>query len=419
MSLSVSAAGGADLRVVRIRGAVASVDGCPVRRLSGHRGERQREHGGILLLALVLSTTFGLLALAVLASADLALRVQQSSGEAERARRAAASGIEWAAAVAMATDTFAVKRTVALTAGVSVTIVADSSNTPQLLATATCEGVAVTLGANVRRKSGPPLPYAFASFGGQAVCGADAKFKDGPLYFAEPTGPITADSRGKIDVSKGDAYLVSSKPLTAAQLKVDSGQVIHYGVTPIGRPTVDTTPYVTMTGGAVPVTRYAGNTTLYRQTITGIVVVELAPLQTLTIEDSKIFGTVVVRSVGGDAIGSGTVPGVKLTAPVVRLRGSAKITGGTATTGNLALLAPGCLLVADVSGGNDLLGVTFVWACSTLKGTKFVGQLVTTTTWDSAESFDVERPSGFVAATPIGISWPGSSSLRIEWLGAQ
>ena len=388
-------------------------------RVRGQRGERHRERGGILLLALVLSTTFGLLALAVLASADLALRVQQSSGEAERARRAAASGIEWAAAVAMASDTFSVKRTVALTAGVSVTIVADSSKTPQLVATATCEGVVITLGANVRRKSGPPLPYAFASFGGQAVCGADAKFKDGPVYFAEPTGPITAGSRGRIDVSNADADLVSSQALTTSQLRVDGGQVIRYGVTPIGRPTVDTTPYATMVSGAVPVKRYTGSTTFFKQTITGIVVVELTALQTLTIEETKIFGSIVVRSLGGDAIGSGTLPGSKLTAPVVRLRGKVTIEGGTATTGNLALLAPGCLLVADVSGGNDVNGVTLVWACGALKGVKFTGQLVTTTTWDSAESFDVERPSGFVPSTPIGIFWPGGSSVRIDWLGRQ
>lgn len=367
----------------------------------------------------MLSTTFGLLALAALASADMSLRVQQSSGEAERARRAAASGIEWAAAVAMASDTFSVKRTVALADGVSVTIEADSTSTPQLKATGTCEGVALTFAANVRRKSGSPLPYAFASFGGQAVCGKDAHFKDGPVYFAEPTGPITAGSSGRIDVTKGDAYLVSSKALTTAQLRVDAGQVIHYGVTPIGRPTIDTTPYTTMVSGAVPVTRYVGSTTLYKQTITGIVVVELATLQTLTIEDTKIFGSLVVRSLGGDAIGSGTVPGIKLTAPVVRLRGSVTIEGGTATTGNLALLAPGCLLLADTSGAKNLTGVVFVWACGVLKDVKVVGQLVTTTTWDSSESFDVDRPSSFVPSTPIGISWPGGSTLRIEWLGKQ
>lgn len=400
-------------------------DGLPVFRerdgirTAGPTGRRHAERGGILLLALVLSTTFGLLALAALASADMSLRVQQSSGEAERARRAAASGIEWAAAVAMASDTFLVKRTVVLTDGVSVTIEADSTSTPQLKSTGTCEGVAFTFGANVRRKSGPPLPYVFASFGGQAVCGKDAQFKDGPVYFAEPTGPITAGSRGRIDVTKGDAFLVSSKALTTAQLRVDAGQVIHYGVSPIGQPTVDTTPYITMASGAVPVTRYLGSTTLYKQAITGIVVVELAALQTLTIEDTKIFGTLVVRSPGGDAIGSGTVPGVKLTAPVVRLRGTVTIEGGTATTGNLALLAPGCILLADTAGSKDLNGVTFVWACGEMKDIKALGQFVTTTSWDSTENFEVKRPAGYVPSTPIGISWPGGSSLRIEWLGKQ
>lgn len=397
-------------------------DGLPVFRerdgirTAGSTGRRHAERGGILLLALVLSTTFGLLALAALASADMSLRVQQSSGEAERARRAAASGIEWAAAVAMASDTFRVKRTVVLADGVSVAIEADSSTTPQLKATGTCEGVAMTLGANIQRG---PLPYVFASFGGQAVCGADAHLKDGPVYFAEPTGPIAAGSRGVIDVVNGDAHLVSSKALTAAQLKVDSGRVINYGVTPTGRPTIDTTPYATMLSGAVPVTRYVGNTTLYKQTITGIVVVELAVAQILTIEDTKIFGTVVVRSVGGDAIGNGTVSGVKLTAPVVRLRGSVTIEGGTATTGNLALLAPGGLLLSDTSGSKDLNGVTFVWACGAMKDIKVFGQLITATSWDSAESFEVKRPAGYVPSTPIGITWPAPSSVRIQWLGKQ
>lgn len=391
------------------------MSGTRVRDATEYEGERHHERGGILLLALVLSTTFGLLALAVLASADMALRVQQSSGEAERARRAATSGIEWAAAVAMATDKFKVKQTIDLSSGVSVTITADSAQTPQLMATGTCEGVAVTLGANVQRGA---MPYAYASFAEQAVCGADAKFK-GSVYFADPAGPITAGSRGRIDVSNGDAYLVGSKALTTAQLRVDGGRFIYYGVTPIGRPTIDTTPYATMISGAVPVTRYVGNTTIVKQAITGIFVVELTAAQTLTIEDSKITGTIVVRSVGGDAIGNGTVPGVKLTAPVVRLRGNVTITGGTATTGNLALLAPGCLLVADVSGGNDVLGVTFVWACGALKGVKFVGQLVTATTWDSIETFAVERAADFVPSTPIGIAWPGPSSVRIRWLGRQ
>jgi hypothetical protein len=54
-----------------------------------------------------------------------------------------------------------------------------------------------------------------------------------------------------------------------------------------------------------------------------------------------------------------------------------------------------------------------------MKDIKALGQLVTTTSWDSTENFEVKRPAGYVPSTPIGISWPGGSSLRIEWLGKQ
>lgn len=363
----------------------------------------------------MLSTTFSLLALALLASSDTAERVQRSTGESERAELAAASGVEWAVALAMPAGPVDTRQTVELVPGVSITVDSAGGRTPPLKGTGSCQGVAVTLGADVESRAGP-LPYAFASFGGSAGCDNDVRFV-GPVYFAEPKGPITAGSRGKIDVNDGDAFLVSTTPLTSNQLDIN-GNKINYGVTPIARPTVDTTPYATMVSGGVPVVRYAGTTTIFRQTLTGIVIVELALLQSLTIDDSVINGTLVVRSPLGDAIGNGTAPGSKVTAPQIRFVNSATINGGTATTGNLALLAPGCLLVSSLSGGSEVTGVSFVWGCGAMDSTLFTGQLATTTTWDTLKTFDVERPTAFVPSTPIGIVWSVSFS-RTKWLGRQ
>ncbi len=380
--------------------------------------KERRERGSALLLALVLSTTFGLLAMALLAANDAGERVQRSTGEGERAELAAASGIEWATALAMASGRVDARLSVELLPGVSVAI--DSvatTRSPQLKAIGTCQGVTVTLGADVVEKTGGALPYAFASFGGSAGCGERVKI-DGSAYLGDATTPIAAASRDALELNNGDAALVTKTPVASGKL-IMNGYTVNYGTKPLANPTVDTTTFVSMVSGAVPVTRFTGTTTIKRQTLAGIVIVELTALQSLTLDDSTIDGTLVVRSATSDAVGSGKVTGVSAIAPQVRFVNMVTINGGTATTGNLALLAPECVLVGTASTTTRLIGVSYAWAAGTLDKTAFQGQLVLATTFDTAKAFEVKRDDTFVPSTPIGIAWPGVVGVRVTWLGRQ
>src|SRR5204863_393291 len=85
----------------------------------------------------------------------------------------------------------------------------------------------------------------------------------------------------------------------------------------------------------------AGVTTeIANRTVNGVVVVslDLGLGQRLTIRDAVINGTVVVRGL------LPALPLLGLTTPEVRIVGATTINGGTARTGNVALLAPDAVL---------------------------------------------------------------------------
>ena len=106
--------------------------------------------------------------------------------------------------------------------------------------------------------------------------------------------------------------------------------------------------------------------------------------------------------------------------PCVRLAGRSSIGGGTAWTGNLAILAPECVLDAPASIDSTIRGVAVVDAVVAIKNVAVVGQLVLLENVESTSgAFSVTRSPEFVPDTPLGVSWPGSEAVRIDWRGRQ
>lgn len=104
----------------------------------------------------------------------------------------------------------------------------------------------------------------------------------------------------------------------------------------------------------------------------------------------------------------------------MRLQGASQVGGGTAWTGNLAVLAPDCTLDAPASTGSTLGGVVLVQKVATLQSVVVTGQLVVTGTLEAdAASLSVTRPGTFVPDTPLGITWPGTAAVRLDWRGPQ
>src|SRR5687768_15235622 len=293
---------------------------------------RAEERGAALLLALVLCVVLTSLGLSVLAARDSSTRVRSAVTARDRAARLAASGLEWAAAWVMDRGSVATTVTLALGTNRQVRVQVQPASTPQALAEGTCQGAVVRVAANLESKQGAPLPFAYASFD------MSNRFEDpvtvkGSAWFEEPFSPITASSGGRLEMH-GDLYLrTSSAPASGSVLQVSGAT--RYSQPALGAPATDVSPFASMTSGAVPVVHYSGTTTIRDRTITGVVDVALGLLDRLTIENVTIQGTLVVRRTG--LLSS-------LSYPPVELRGNVNITGGTATTGNLAILAPLCEL---------------------------------------------------------------------------
>lgn len=380
---------------------------------------RQGERGAVLLLALILTTTFALMAWSLLASSDFAARARLGGAAQEQAERAAASGIEWAAAVALAGSLADGRTSLTLADGSQVVVVVATASSPQVVSRARCRGAEVALGADLRLQSGAPLPYALVAYGSdnrlsQDVAVSGSAWLGGvPPFFAGMAGALGMD---------GDLQLVTTTAVAAGAVKQVSGRTL-YGQRAWSMPTIDTTPFATMVSGAVKVTRYVGSQTISNQTIDGIVVADLEAGQTLLLRSTTINGTLVVRSpltaILGTGPGSlGQVGGVVL--PCVRLAGRSSIGGGTAWTGNLAILASDCQLDASASIDSTIRGVAVVDAVDKLKNVAVVGQLVLLENISSTlPSFTVTRPPEFVPDTPLGVTWPGTKAVRIDWRGRQ
>ncbi|MFY9343280.1 MAG: hypothetical protein WAT39_12360 [Planctomycetota bacterium] len=367
---------------------------------------RERERGAALLIALALAVALSLLSLTVMASRDLAVLVVGGTSRVDRAHRAAASGLEWAAASVRDRGFVAATGKLDLGRGTTVAVTIDPSKTPHATAVARCDGVEVTQVADLRKIAGASLPYAYASFAGTNRYD-DTVVVKGSAWFEEPSMPITSSGAGELEMH-GDLYLRTSTPPVA-------GKVIHvsgatYKSQPaVGAPTVDVSPFESMSSGAVPVVHYTGGTTIRGVTLTGIVDVALGLTEKLTIQNATIAGTLVVRRTG--LLSS-------LTYPQVDLRDDVTIAGGTAITGNLAVLAPLCQLTGSRIAAAKIEGVTVVREVKDLRYATFVGQFVVLgATLGTNNTYTIERPDGFLVDTPLGITWPGPASVRIDWLG--
>jgi hypothetical protein len=303
--------------------------------------------------------------------------------------------------------------------GSQIAVVVAMASSPQVVARARCRGAEVAFGADLRLQSGAPLPYALVAYGNANMLSHDVAVAGSawlggvPPFFAGMTGALGMD---------GDLQLVTTTAVAATAVKQVSGRTL-YGQRAWSLPSIDTTPFATMTSGAVKVTRYVGSQTIANETIDGIVVANLEAGQTLRLRDTTINGTLVVRSPVTAALGSklgslGQIGGILL--PSVRLAGRSSIGGGTAWTGNLAILAPECVLDAPASNDSSIRGVAVVDAVDKIKNVAVVGQLVLLENIKSTlNSLTVTRPSAFVPDTPLGVTWPGTEAVRIDWRGRQ
>jgi hypothetical protein len=354
------------------------------------------------------------LSFTLMATHEGARRAIDAGDDAERAERAAAAGIEWAAARVVGKGVADATTTIDLGDGASVVVDLDNTSPPHATAEGRFRGAAVTLAADFTIVDGAPLPYALASLDGSSRLDHVVTVI-GSAYFGAPSAPIDARSDGSLAMY-GDLELVAGTAPSASLVTHFQGTT-RVGVSACAAPVVDTRPFETMTSGAVPVRRYSGSTEL-TGILDGVIVVTLDAAQTLTIRDATINGTVVVTP-ALDLLGKGGLLGTGLLPPLVRIRGATTIQGGTAVTGNLALLAE-CELEVSSTAGASVTGVTLVDHLSQLSPITFRGQLVTLHNVDRTSGpFTVERPNGFAPQTPIGIRWPGPSSVRVKWLGTR
>lgn len=375
-------------------------------------GSEQRDQdGAILLVVLILAVTFALLGIALTSTVEVSVRARSNADAIARADRAAVSGVEWAAAAVMTAGMFDADRTLSLDAGTRAVVSIRVSRAPQVVSAGRCNGAEVTIGADLQLTDGAPLPFAYASFNAQSRFDHSVTV-NGSAYFGDSVRPLAT---GLVPLAmNGDLFLHTSNVLAAGVVTHLSG-VNRYGVARLDEPGVSMAPYLALPGDDVPVYRYTGSTEIANRTVNGVIIVDLdlGLLQHLTLRDAVINGTIVVR---------GLLPllPLGLTTPEVRIVGATTINGGTARTGNLALLAPDADLKAGSSTGSVVSGVTFVKQCEAMRLVTFEGQLLTKqATVSTSGPYLIDRPAEFRPDVPLGVDWPGPASVRIVWRGRQ
>ncbi|MBL8728010.1 MAG: hypothetical protein JNM25_06240 [Planctomycetes bacterium] len=370
-------------------------------------GPRAGERGAILLVVLILSVTISLLSMALISTAEVSLRAEANADELDRAERGARSGIEWGAAAAKAYGIVPFGNSVVLDTGVEVRRQTRAASGPRLVGTGVSNGASVTVGANLQALE-TTRPYAFLSFGGTSKP-SDSITVNGLTYLGEPNTPLQAT---KPLLLSGDLDLVSTTTLPASQVTHSAG-VDNYGVGAIAMPAWDTSAFTTAANWKVPYTAYSGTTTLKDVTLNGLVVVTLAAGQKLRLENVVFNGTLVVPWLYPpvlDFLGTPTIEVKDLT-----------MVGGTAETGNLAILAPGCAVTKAGPGGTSttVSGVCFVRELDGSKSWNQTGKmLVRLAVASTGGAWSFTRPADFVPDVPVGIQWSGSQ-MAIRWLGRQ
>lgn len=374
--------------------------------MEGATAARTDERGAILLIVLILSVTLSLLSMALLSTAEVSLRSDTNADHIERAERGARSGVEWGAAAAKAYGIIPFSNSVVLDTGVQVQRQTRAVSNPRFVGAGVSNGVTIRVGADLQSLE-TTRPYAFMSFSGTNRL-SHVLTVAGPAYLGAASEPLNTTRAVQI---AGDLDLVTTTTLAAGQVTHSSG-VDNYGVAPLTPPAWDTSPFSTASNWTVPYTSYSGSTNLKDVTLNGVVVVSLAAGQILTLNNVTINGTLVVPWLYPPVLdGFGT--------PTIEIRGGTTIVGGTAETGNLAVLAPGCTLSAYGGATPDISGVCYVRQIDQLGGCTFSGQmLVRLSIVASGSAFSFSRPAGFVPDVPVGIQWAGSQWM-IRWLGRQ
>lgn len=366
---------------------------------------RGGERGAILLVVLILSVTISLLAMALISTAEVTLRAQANAEDLDRAERGARSGVEWAAAAVKNLGALPQSYAARLESGVGVTAKVRLAGSPRLLGTGISNGVSITFGADFQFFE-TTRPYAWMSFSGTNKLSHPVNV-NGCAYLGAASSPLQGATALLLD---GDLDLVTNTTLTAGSVTHSSG-IDNYGVKALSTPAWDTTPFLTAGNWTVPYTAYSGTTTLRNVTLSGIVVVTLAAGQTLTLDNATINGTLVVPWLYPpllDLLGT----------PTIEVK-TATIAGGTADTGNLAILAPGCTLSSSGAGTTSVSGVCYLRRIDQLKGWTLTGQMLTRLAFvDTAGPNTFTRPAGFSPNVPVGINW-GGDNLVIYWRGRQ
>jgi len=366
------------------------------------------ERGAILIVVLVLTVTFAMLSLALLSTAEMSLRVQSNGRDIERAERAAQSGVEWAAAVVKANGFVDGVRATTLTPGVVVSSSIRSSTAPHLLGGGAAYGVVAYYGADADFVDGAH-PHALLAFGGMLQSNDDVTIRGSAYAGGTPTA-LTFNAVRPLGMD-GDLQLVTT--VAPTNVRHISGTT-QLGVAALTEPAWNTTRFTLLQGWTVPTHVFNGSTTLTNRTLTGIVIVNLLAGQALTLEDVTIDGTLVVPSLYPPVL---EVLGV----PQIKLQGTVTINGGTADTGNLAILAPTTRLIGDRGVVLSVKGVAYLRTVEDCGELALTGMLMVRRGVASATNgtVTIDRPDDFVPKVPYGITWTGANTVRMTWRGKQ
>jgi hypothetical protein len=363
-----------------------------------------RERGAILIVVLLLTVVFAVLSVALLSTSEISIRVQGNGQDMERAERAAHSAVELAAALVKENGLVDATRSATLAPGVTIRAQVRAATAPHLIGEGTANGVTAVVTADASLVPGA-YPHALLSFDGTSTLDQDVHVS-GDAYL-DDRPPLDFKGGAKLRMA-GNLELVTSTSLPGGKIVHSSGAT-QYGAAAITQPAWNTLRYTLAANWSVPITIYNGTTTLKQRTIHGIVVVNLLAGQTLTLDDCTIHGTVVVPSLWPPILDL-------LGPPMIEIAKDTTILGGTAETGNLAILAPSCSLKTADDLDKSILGVTYVRDVDLQPNILLRGQLLLRNGIKKVHGpVTIERPADFVPMVPHGIVWTGPTNVRITW----
>lgn len=370
------------------------------------------QRGAVLLVALILAATVAVLSLQLLADTELTVRSLAAGERQAQAEWAAQSGVEWALARIAAGGETAVTAVVPIAADTEARVQVVPGGNPNVIAEGRAGGAAVTVRANAVRVP-KPFPYRFACFAGTSSFVRPTTL-EGPAYFAEPSQPISTvgSGTGATLLVNGNVDLRTATAPPAGYISHTAGQT-RVGQAGLPPPVWNTAAFLGLTSGAVLVHRYSGSPWIKNRTLDGIVLVEVGFNDGLTLENTVINGTVVIHA----PYTANPMP--KPANNWLWFRGNVTINGGTAWTGNLAVLAPDCEVGFQTSPNVSLHGVTYVGRFTKTDGLQATGMVLTRADFNGTNQFRLSVPPGWTPQLPLGLTLPDVIGWQVEWLGRQ